>query len=74
MRIPECRTSRIGQPYGIVTHGSRAQMGKTIKHIRQTVAEQSRWMEPEESRSSASCQTPPCEDSRKVFDCDAQGR
>ena len=54
----ECRTSRTGQHHGAVNHGSCAQMGKTIEPLWETVAEQSRWLEPEESQSLDSCLAP----------------
>ena len=54
----ECRTSRIGQHHGVVNRRSCAQVDKTIKFLSESVAEERRWMEPEESQSLDSCQTP----------------
>ena len=69
----ECRTSREGQLHGLVSHGSCAQMGKTIEPLRGSIAEQSRCLEHEESLSLDSCQAFAREDSHQLVDCDAQG-
>ena len=62
------RTSRIGQH-----HGCQSRV-KTIEPLGETVAEQSRWMEREESQSLDSCQALAREDSRQHVGRDNQGR
>ena len=49
-------------------------VGKTIELLWWTVAEQSRWMEPEESQSLDSCQALAREDSPQHLGRDNQGR
>ena len=51
-----------------------AQMGKTIKPLRERIVEQSGWMEREESQPLDSCQASAREDSPKHGGCDDQGR
>ena len=58
MRIASVEQAELRKHYGVVKHGSSAQMGKTIELLWATVAEKNSWMELEESQSLDSCQTP----------------
>ena len=56
MRIASVEEVQIGQHDGVVNVRSRAQVGKTIKTLRWSVSERSKWNGPEGSLSRHACQ------------------
>ena len=69
MRIASVERVELGNIMDLSISG---QVGKTIETLWRTVAEKRRWMEPEESQSSDSCQALAWKDSHQHVGCDTQ--
>ena len=67
MRIPSVEQVELGNHMELSLTGHADKWARQSNISGRTVAEQSRWMEPEESRSSDSCQTPVCEGLTQTF-------